>query len=110
MLRGFERNVAHVVFECLTSGEQCDFVAPVVSRFLSHFLSFAVMIMITLRSDEASCVHTSSKVSQIGNVDVGVNVNVESHPVGCNPLQILDFSLVLNQILPLLFYFYWPKV
>ncbi len=34
---------------------------------------------------------TSSEVSQIGNVEVGVNVDVASHPVGCSPPQILVF-------------------
>ena len=31
------------------------------------------------------------EVSQIGNVDADVNVDIQSHPVGHNPPQILVF-------------------
>ncbi len=34
----------------------------------------------------------TSEVSQIGNVDVSVNVDVESHPVGSFALQIFEFQ------------------
>ncbi len=37
------------------------------------------------------------EVSQIGNVHVSVNINVEFHPVGCSTPHILLFlSVVLN--------------
>ncbi len=41
---------------------------------------------------------TNREVSQIGNVDVGVNVDVESHPVGCSAPQTLLCSVCGSEL------------
>ncbi len=63
-------------------------------------------------SEEFSvCVRGDSReVSQIGNVDVGVNVDVQSHPVGCSPPQILLFLSCSKPNCTLTFQLYLKKV